>query len=61
MNPVSRSFRITTGNRANFIGHLVNALCLLYCVFFPDRIGFPGFDLLNSRFSIFVHLKKITG
>jgi hypothetical protein len=42
MNPVSLSFRNTTWNRANFIGHLVNALCLLYYVFIPDRIGFSG-------------------
>jgi hypothetical protein len=42
MNPVSLSFCITTWNRANFIGHLVNALCLLYCLLIPDRIGFSG-------------------
>ena len=43
MNRVTLSFRITTWNRTDFIGYLVNTLGLLYCLLhFPDRIGFSG-------------------
>jgi glycosyltransferase involved in cell wall biosynthesis len=42
-------------------GHLVNTLCLLYCVIFSGQNRISRFDLLNSRFSIFAHRKRITG
>lgn len=61
MNPVSPPFRITSWNGSNFIGHLVNAPCLLYFVFFSSQYWVFRFDLLNSRFGIFVHMKKNAG
>ena len=40
-------------------GHLVNALALMYCVFFYRNNRIPRFNLSNSRFSIFAHRKRI--
>lgn len=40
-------------------GHLVNALALMYCVFFYGNNRIPRFNLSNSRFSIFAHRKRI--
>ncbi len=40
-------------------GHLVNALALLYCIFFYGNDRIPRFNLSNSRFSIFAHRKRI--
>jgi len=41
-------------------GHLVNTLVLLYCLAFHGRNRMIRFDLLNSRFSVFTYLRKIT-
>lgn len=40
-------------------GHLVNALVLLYCIFFYGNNRIPRFNLSNSRFSLFAHRKRI--
>lgn len=40
-------------------GHLVNALAVLYCVFFYGNNKIPRFNLSNSRFSIFAHRKQV--
>ena len=40
-------------------GHLVNALALLYCVFFYGNNKIPLYNLSNSRFSIFAHRKRV--
>jgi glycosyltransferase involved in cell wall biosynthesis len=40
-------------------GHLVNALALLYCVFFYGKNRIPRFNLSNSRFSIFACRKRV--
>jgi abequosyltransferase len=42
-------------------GHLVNTLVLLYCLLLHGKNRMIRFDLLNSRFSVITHLKKITG
>jgi len=40
-------------------GHLVNALAVLYCIFFYGNNKIPRFNLSNSRFSIFAHRKRV--
>jgi glycosyltransferase involved in cell wall biosynthesis len=38
-------------------GHLVNTLCMVYCMVFYSRNRIPLFNLLNSRFSIISPLR----
>jgi glycosyltransferase involved in cell wall biosynthesis len=40
-------------------GHLVNALALMYCIFFYRNNKIPRFNLSNSRFSVFAYRKRI--